>query len=67
MLSCALRYMPIVKIQYYCILILTNIIGTGTLDHCTFDKYYSGCGWVNHHCYYKHSALGYMNLAQPGV
>ena len=31
---------PIVEIQCYCILILTTIIGTGTLDHCTFDQYY---------------------------
>ena len=32
---CAPRYRPIVKIQWYCILILTNIIGTGTLGHRT--------------------------------
>ena len=27
---------PLLKFNGYCILIPTNIIGTGTLDHCTF-------------------------------
>ena len=31
---------PIVKIQQYCIIIPTNIIGTGTLDHCIVDQFY---------------------------
>ena len=33
------RYRPIVEIQWYRTQILTNFIGTGTLDHCTFDQY----------------------------
>ena len=27
-------------LMFFLILIVTDIIGTSTLDHCTFDKYY---------------------------
>ena len=33
-------YRPIVQIRCYFILILTSIIGSGTLDHCIVDRYY---------------------------
>ena len=41
------RYRPIVKIQWFRILIPANIIGTGTLDHC-YCANIIGCGfqWV---------------------
>ena len=42
---CAPRYRPIVKIQWFRILIPTNIIGTGTLDHC-YCANIIGCGFL---------------------
>ena len=37
---CIPMYRPIDKVQRYCILIPTIIIGTGTLDHCIVDQFY---------------------------